>query len=169
MRIINNKSNRKENTFFLCPISQRYTLVHLVFSIKVDRYKKQDGRVCNYSDVTASGLSRQAHVCRHANIIWRSRGIEWPPIQKCVRLHEFNAAGVLLLRKQCWCFLTHDRSFIWTDGETAACLMFIWESSFTLRWKGALQKLVAGYQRFQKQVFFLDDGRLIFSETLVTT
>jgi len=54
IRILNNKSNRKEDTFFLCPISQRYTLVHLEFSIKVDRYKKQeDGRMCNYSDVTA--------------------------------------------------------------------------------------------------------------------
>lgn len=54
IRVINNKSNRKEDTFFLCPISECYTLVHLEFSIKVDRYKKQeDGRVCNYSDVTA--------------------------------------------------------------------------------------------------------------------
>jgi len=44
--IIKNRSNRKEDTFFLYPISQRYTLVHLEFSIKVDRYKKQeDGRV----------------------------------------------------------------------------------------------------------------------------
>jgi hypothetical protein len=46
IRIINNKSNRKEDTFFLFPISQRYTPVHLEFSIKVDRNKKQeDGRV----------------------------------------------------------------------------------------------------------------------------
>jgi hypothetical protein len=118
--------------------------------------------VCNYSDVTAWGLSRQAHVCRHAIIIWGSRGIEWPPIQKCVRLHEFNADGVLLLRKWCWSFLTQDRCFVWTDGETATWLMFMWQPNFILRRKRALPKLVAGYRRFRKQFFFLDDRSINF-------
>jgi len=44
--IMNNKSNRKENTFILCPISQRYTLVHLEFSIKVTGIRNKKMAVC---------------------------------------------------------------------------------------------------------------------------